>query len=263
MEIKIVSRALPSQERIIQTPREEVMPHEDGCIDESQRGVLYRHRLLYLAGSACFFTLLVLLAAAITIKIAHPSFGARGPFWLGSALAVVWLMLLRRTSSQYRRIRRDLREGRTASVTGPVFHHLSSTPGVIPLLRYRIRCGGQRFSVPQDVFFRLQAGQVYRVYHARHSGIFLDAVPHAAGTNTSDPALPAPAQVDFDPLLQREQEVLERIALGLSNQEIADQLYLSIHTIKMYTSQLYRKLGVRRRTEAVRRARKLGLLPPS
>jgi LuxR family maltose regulon positive regulatory protein len=56
---------------------------------------------------------------------------------------------------------------------------------------------------------------------------------------------------------------LELIAAGLSNQEIADRLYLSVPTVKMYASQLYRKLNVRRRTEAVRRARQVGLLPPS
>ena len=76
-------------------------------------------------------------------------------------------------------------------------------------------------------------------------------------------AAPSPhAVVDVEPLLDREQQVLELIAEGRSNQEIADELYLSIHTVKMYASQLYRKLGARRRTEAVRRGREAGLLPP-
>lgn len=61
------------------------------------------------------------------------------------------------------------------------------------------------------------------------------------------------------PLSDREQEVLELIAAGATNQEIADALTLSPHTIKDHASALYRKLDVRNRSEAVRRAARLGL----
>jgi two-component system response regulator DesR len=53
--------------------------------------------------------------------------------------------------------------------------------------------------------------------------------------------------------------VLELIARGSTNQEIADALALSPHTVKDHASALYRKLGVRNRSEAVRRAARLGL----
>jgi DNA-binding CsgD family transcriptional regulator len=59
----------------------------------------------------------------------------------------------------------------------------------------------------------------------------------------------------------REYEVLELIAHGLSNQEIADKLFVSLHTVKTHSSNLFIKLEVRRRTQAVRRAKELGLLP--
>jgi DNA-binding NarL/FixJ family response regulator len=63
------------------------------------------------------------------------------------------------------------------------------------------------------------------------------------------------------PLLsEREREVLELIAAGATNREIGGALYLSPHTVKEHTSSLYRKLGVRNRAEAVRRAQSLGLL---
>jgi len=61
------------------------------------------------------------------------------------------------------------------------------------------------------------------------------------------------------PLSPREREVLALMAAGSTNREIAAQLHLSPHTIKEHTSALYRKLDVRNRAEAVRRAERLGL----
>jgi two-component system response regulator DesR len=54
--------------------------------------------------------------------------------------------------------------------------------------------------------------------------------------------------------------VLELMASGATNPEIAEQLHLSKHTVKEHTSSVYRKLGVRNRTEAVQRGQRLGLL---
>lgn len=60
---------------------------------------------------------------------------------------------------------------------------------------------------------------------------------------------------------KREYEVLELIAGGLSNQEIADKLFVSTSTIKTHTSNLFAKLDVRRRTQAIQRAKELRILP--
>jgi len=62
------------------------------------------------------------------------------------------------------------------------------------------------------------------------------------------------------PLSDREREVVSLIAAGSTNREIAQELYLSPHTVKEYTSGVYRKLGVRNRAEAVKRAQSLGLI---
>jgi two-component system response regulator DesR len=63
------------------------------------------------------------------------------------------------------------------------------------------------------------------------------------------------------PLLSdREHEVLDLVASGATNREIAASLFLSPHTVKEHTSSLYRKLEVRNRAEAVVRAQRLGLL---
>ncbi len=60
---------------------------------------------------------------------------------------------------------------------------------------------------------------------------------------------------------RREHEVLELMAKGLSNQEIADKLFVSLNTIKTHSSNLFIKLEVSRRTQAVQKAKELGLIP--
>ena len=64
----------------------------------------------------------------------------------------------------------------------------------------------------------------------------------------------------FEPLTERELEVLRLIAQGLSNRQIAAQLVLALDTVKGQNRRTYEKLQVRRRTEAVARARALGLI---
>ena len=61
------------------------------------------------------------------------------------------------------------------------------------------------------------------------------------------------------PLSDREREILSLMAAGATNPEIAERLFLSPHTVKEHTTRLYRKLNVRNRAEAVRRAERLGL----
>jgi LuxR family maltose regulon positive regulatory protein len=63
-----------------------------------------------------------------------------------------------------------------------------------------------------------------------------------------------------EPLTPREQETLNLIAAGLTNQEIAEQLVVSLETVKKHAARIYNKLGVRSRTQAAARARELGLL---
>jgi DNA-binding NarL/FixJ family response regulator len=62
-------------------------------------------------------------------------------------------------------------------------------------------------------------------------------------------------------LSARELEVLSLIADGMSNQEIAGQLYLALNTVKRHASNIYDKLGVKKRTEAIALARQLRLIP--
>jgi LuxR family maltose regulon positive regulatory protein len=64
-----------------------------------------------------------------------------------------------------------------------------------------------------------------------------------------------------EPLSDRELEVLQLIAEGLTNKEIAARLYLSPGTVKVHAHNIYGKLGVNGRTQAVAKARSLDILP--
>jgi two-component system, NarL family, response regulator LiaR len=62
-------------------------------------------------------------------------------------------------------------------------------------------------------------------------------------------------------ITRRELEILELIAQGLSNREIADKLFVSENTVKTHSSRLFDKLGARRRTQAVQIGKEMGLIP--
>ena len=78
--------------------------------------------------------------------------------------------------------------------------------------------------------------------------------------STRESGASAPPQPLVEPLSPRELEVLRLIAQGLSNGEIGERLYLALSSVKGHNQNIFGKLQVRRRTEAVARARELGLL---
>jgi LuxR family maltose regulon positive regulatory protein len=80
-------------------------------------------------------------------------------------------------------------------------------------------------------------------------------------SSTPSPVIPGPGSSPLiEPLSEREIEVLRLIAAGLSNREIADELFLAVGTVKKHINNIFGKLSVRKRTQAVARARELGML---
>jgi LuxR family maltose regulon positive regulatory protein len=98
--------------------------------------------------------------------------------------------------------------------------------------------------VPLDCLARLQRA--------------FDAGPAAA---VPGPAATAAVPGIVEPLTGRELEVLEMLAAGRSNQAIASQLFVSLDTVKKHVGHVLGKLGAANRTEAVARARQLGMIP--
>lgn len=68
------------------------------------------------------------------------------------------------------------------------------------------------------------------------------------------------SRIDSLGISKREYEVLELMAKGLSNQEIADKLFVSLNTVKTHSSKLFLKLEVSRRTHAIQKAKELQLI---
>jgi LuxR family maltose regulon positive regulatory protein len=120
-----------------------------------------------------------------------------------------------------------------AEPEGYVRTFLDAGPGMIPLLRRASSCG-------------IAPGYVARLLEATGQPPF---------------SQPSVAQPLVEPLTPRELEVLSLIAGGLRNQEIADQLVISLATVKRHISNIYGKLGVSHRTQAVAHAQELCLLP--
>jgi LuxR family maltose regulon positive regulatory protein len=90
----------------------------------------------------------------------------------------------------------------------------------------------------------------------------LSAFPETAQVEipSARPDRPLGDGLPVEPLTERELSMLRLMAAGLSNREIAGELFLSVNTIKVYASRIYGKLGAHRRGEAVARAQELGLI---
>jgi LuxR family maltose regulon positive regulatory protein len=92
-------------------------------------------------------------------------------------------------------------------------------------------------------------------------GITVDYAARLLAAFGESPQSASPAaQALVEPLTEREMEVLRLIAAGLSNREIGDELVVAVSTVKSHINHIYGKLDVKNRTQAVARARTLGLL---
>ena len=118
---------------------------------------------------------------------------------------------------------------------------------------------------------RQMAGLLSRLKNEKEDSVFLDKIlaafredEESVGPEASDPqaAPPSPtkAQPLIEPLTFRELETLELLTQGLYNKEIADKLSISLETVKTHLKNIYQKLGVRNRQQAVHRARTLDIL---
>jgi LuxR family maltose regulon positive regulatory protein len=114
-----------------------------------------------------------------------------------------------------------------------------------------------------QLFFLLQPAPGLLERHARHrtahASLIAEILDLLAGKR---PAPTAWSQAPLEPLSGSEIRVLRYLPTNLSQPEIATELHVSRHTVRTHMSHLYAKLGAHSRTEAVERARALGLLAP-
>ncbi len=92
---------------------------------------------------------------------------------------------------------------------------------------------------------------------ATRQTIVVKEVPAAAGARF----VPDDRKREDLGITRRELEILQLIAQGMSNREIAEKLYVSENTVKTHSSRVFDKIGARRRTQAVQLGKQLGLLP--
>ncbi|PIQ41577.1 MAG: hypothetical protein COW58_01740, partial [Thalassolituus sp. CG17_big_fil_post_rev_8_21_14_2_50_53_8] len=125
---------------------------------------------------------------------------------------------------------------------------------LLQLLRGAALRAQNQHTESQQIF--LQSGRVLQ-----REGIGLDLLVWVPNLSDSLPQRPdsEPAELSVS-LSERELEVLRKIAQGLSNQEIADQLFISLHTVKTHARKINVKLAAKSRTQAIHRAKELQLI---
>ena len=247
---------------LINLTSDDLTANDMGVLSSAQRRVVQMQRVRWLLGMVLSVLIALSVVGGFAYQRIDPTFANRGQLFLWAAVCCFWLWLFRGAWQQWGRAGSDLQEGTVTTIEGVVAHDLRLGVGMVPQLQYGIRVGEQTFVLPKKVFFQFANGHPYRLTITPHAHVLLGAVPLAAPLPVGSPAVTHPSAVPplLDPLTEREQQILTLIADGLSNQEIALRTSLSVNTIKMYSSTLYQKLGVQRRTEAVARARQLGLL---
>jgi LuxR family maltose regulon positive regulatory protein len=95
---------------------------------------------------------------------------------------------------------------------------------------------------------------------ARQRGLFPNYVDKLLAVFASEESRPRAADLLPEPLSERELEVLQLVASGISNQDIADQLFIALSTVKKHVGNILVKLDTPNRVQAITRARELGLL---
>ena len=116
--------------------------------------------------------------------------------------------------------------------------------------------------LPMETLLRkmkVEDGKIKEYIHKLLSA-FSDKEFHPFGSAQDKPSALSPQPL-IEPLSDREIEVLQLIAEGQTNQEIASRFYLSLNTVKTHTRNIYGKLNVHSRTQATVRSQELGLLP--
>lgn len=166
---------------------------------------------------------------------------------------VFWIWLLGRAPRRWLDARADVREGVVASMRGEAVPVVRRGFGLIAPQHHELRVGEESFAISQALAERVVPGKTYTVNFAPRSRAVLSVERQVRAAGRLDEAGELPA------LNRRDRDLLRLLAQGLTDKEIARELNLSPATVRTYNSELYAKLGISRRTQAVPIAEHLGL----
>lgn len=172
------------------------------------------------------------------------------------------LDLLNRTIPKYLQAGANTYLIRALAALAVTYHKMGNTTKAIKVLLKAIDLGKPENNLGAFIF--IGRGLMPLLYEIMQSGIetvfsgkLLSIFSNCAKRKSSEVHLLG----SNDPLSNRELDVLRLIAKGMTNREIAGTLFLSANTIKSHSIKIYRKLNVNNRTQAVSKARLLGILP--
>jgi LuxR family maltose regulon positive regulatory protein len=98
------------------------------------------------------------------------------------------------------------------------------------------------------------------LYQAKERGIALQYTGHLLSQLPAEQPIPREQAAMVEPLSKRELEVMQLIATGASNAEIAQELFIAVGTVKNHVKNIYSKLNVHNRAHAIAQAREFGLI---
>lgn len=216
-----------------------------------ERAVLRQGRAAAARASLLLATAVATGCAALVAMVSSDF--DRGVLVVVVVLCAWWSWLLRAAPRRWRGASKDLAGQRVAMMGGNAGLHVRRGIGLLAPVTWMLHLDGRELALTRAQALDLREGTAVEARIAPMSGLLLSLVP--AASSVSVPGVVAGAA-----LTPREAELLQLIAAGCSDKEIAKRLGLEPATVRTYNSQLYAKLGAGRRTEAVARARAIGLL---
>lgn len=204
----------------------------------------------------------VLLSLESTLE----QFGAEGQQWSRLLLMLALHVAEKRTEEARRLLVELLLKTRAEGVLRPFLDHREFVEPLLPELQSA--CSAEEWKVIEEVVvslqkeFALESALSTREKSAERFGSHRssDSFPQLEVMEQKQRMSLTVEQYLLEPLSPRELEVLELIALGCTNQVIAKQLFISLATVKTHARNIYGKLYVKNRTQAVQQARQLSLL---
>lgn len=227
-------------------------------LGQSERIALRRARRGALRGTFAFALALGLGIAALLWSLSGRD--AIGVFPLVALLGVGWAWLLRRMPARLVAASRDLRRERAEVVTGPAALRQRRGIGVFAPTHSELLLDGGCYPLTPAQAMQVREGMAVVARIAPDARVLLSVAPDAATREPRPDTAVDAASAATHGLTPREVDLLRLIVAGRTDKAIARELGLEPTTVRTYNSQLYAKLGVGRRTEAVARAHALGLV---